>query len=72
MEGFETMFTFAISDHARVCSEHKDPLFSTALHKSCSVRGGDGFAFVLQQDPAGLDAVGGEGADMGYGGLTNR
>jgi hypothetical protein len=29
-------------------------------------------AFVLQQDPAGLDAVGGSGANLGYGGLRNR
>jgi hypothetical protein len=29
-------------------------------------------AFVLQQDPAGLDAVGSSGANLGYGGLRNR
>jgi hypothetical protein len=29
-------------------------------------------AFVLQQDPTGLDAVGGSGADIGYAGLSNR
>lgn len=69
--GFETMFTFQITDHSRVCTEHRDPLFSTNLHKTCSVRGGDGLAFVIQLDGRGLDAVGGPGADMGYGGIVN-
>ncbi|KAG5178746.1 concanavalin A-like lectin/glucanase domain-containing protein [Tribonema minus] len=65
LRGFETQFTFQITDHSRVCTEHSDPLFSAALHKTCSVRGGDGFAFVLHQDPQGLAAVGDNGAGMG-------
>lgn len=48
-----------------------DPLFSTRVHATCSVRGGDGLAFVLHRDPRGIDAVGGPGANMGYGGLID-
>ena len=48
-----------------------DPLFSARLHSTCSVRGGDGLAFVLHRDPRGVDAVGEAGADMGYGGLKD-
>eukprot|EP00611_Tribonema_gayanum_P001437 TRINITY_DN1103_c0_g1_i2.p1 TRINITY_DN1103_c0_g1~~TRINITY_DN1103_c0_g1_i2.p1 ORF type:complete len:313 (-),score=78.23 TRINITY_DN1103_c0_g1_i2:442-1380(-) len=69
LRGFETQFTFQITDHSRVCTEHSDPLFSAALHKTCSVRGGDGFAFVLHQDPRGLAVVGDNGAGMGYAGI---
>jgi hypothetical protein len=32
---------------------------------------GDGFAFVIQNSPAGLSAMGGAGAHLGYGFLTN-
>lgn len=60
-----------ITDHSRICTEHTDPLFSRRLHSTCSVRGGDGLAFVLHRDPREADAVGGAGADMGYGGLRN-
>eukprot|EP00903_Cladosiphon_okamuranus_P010242 g9699.t2 len=69
--GFETLFTFQITDHSRICTEHTDPLFSRRLHSTCSVRGGDGLAFVLHRDPRETDAVGGTGEDMGYGGLRN-
>lgn len=54
-----------------MCTEHSDPLFSRRLHSTCSVRGGDGLAFVLHRDPAEAEAVGGAGADMGYGGLRD-
>ncbi|CAM9370870.1 unnamed protein product [Ectocarpus sp. 8 AP-2014] len=69
--GFETLFTFQITDHSRMCTEHTDPLFSRRLHSTCSVRGGDGLAFVVHRDPAEAEAVGGAGADMGYGGLRD-
>ncbi|CAM9610828.1 unnamed protein product, partial [Hapterophycus canaliculatus] len=69
--GFETLFTFQISDHSRICTEHTDPLFSRRLHSTCSVGGGDGLAFVLHRDPQETDAVGGTGAEMGYGGLMD-
>ncbi|CAM9964606.1 unnamed protein product, partial [Pylaiella littoralis] len=67
--GFETLFTFQASN--RICTEHSDPLFSRRLHSTCSVRGGDGLAFVLHRDPREAEAVGGVGADMGYGGLRD-
>ncbi|CAM9157676.1 unnamed protein product [Laminaria digitata] len=69
--GFETLFTFQISDHSKLCTEHADPLFSRRLHSTCSVQGGDGLAFVLHRDPREEEAVGGTGADIGYGGLMN-
>eukprot|EP00752_Nemacystus_decipiens_P015593 g13916.t1 len=69
--GFETLFTFQITDHSRVCTEHTDPLFSRRVHTTCSVRGGDGLAFVLHRNPREANAVGGTGAEMGYGGLRN-
>ncbi|CAN0485445.1 unnamed protein product, partial [Phaeothamnion confervicola] len=68
--GFETYFVFQITDHSRVCTTHRDPDFSLMQHKSCSVRGGDGLAFVLQRDPRGAAAVGGTGAQLGYGGIA--
>lgn len=67
--GFETKFTFQISDHSRSCTEVKDQDFGLHHHKSCSVHGGDGFAFVIQG--IGTDALGLGGAQLGYGGLGN-
>jgi hypothetical protein len=46
--GFETYFTFQISDHSKQCTTNKDQYFSLAHHLTCSVHGADGFAFVLQ------------------------
>ena len=34
--------------------------------------GADGFALVLHRDPAGLNAQGLPGAQLGYGGIRNR
>jgi len=69
--GFETSFTFQITDHSKECSVHKDQYFSQFHHRTCSVRGADGFAFVIQSDPAGLHAVGKTGYHMGFGGYTS-
>ncbi len=69
--GFDTYFTFQISDHSKECSIHKDQYFSQLHHTTCSVRGGDGFAFVLQRDPELLNSVGANGGQMGFGGLMN-
>lgn len=69
--GFETKFTFQISDHSRSCTEVKDQDFGLHHHKSCSVHGGDGFAFVIQGHPNGTAALGKGGAQLGYGGLGN-
>ena len=69
--GFETMFTFQISDHSRECSKHRDPTFSTTMYQSCTVHGGDGFAFILHRDENDTEALGNPGEGMGYEGIRN-
>mmetsp|Transcript_25436 Transcript_25436/g.24326 ORF Transcript_25436/g.24326 Transcript_25436/m.24326 type:complete len:447 (-) Transcript_25436:165-1505(-) len=69
--GFDTYFTFQISDHSQECTLHKDQYFSLIDYKSCSVHGGDGFAFVIQNDPNSTFALGGVGGEMGFGGIHN-
>jgi hypothetical protein len=69
--GFDTYFTFQISDHSQECTLHKDQYFSLVDYKSCSVHGGDGFAFVIQNDPNSTFALGGVGGEMGFGGIHN-
>ena len=69
--GFDTFFTFQITDHSRECTLHKDQYFSLIEHQSCSVHGGDGFAFVLQNNADTISAVGGDGQQLGYGGMKN-
>mmetsp|Transcript_50522 Transcript_50522/g.73890 ORF Transcript_50522/g.73890 Transcript_50522/m.73890 type:complete len:450 (+) Transcript_50522:62-1411(+) len=69
--GFSTLFTFQVSDHSRVCTTHKDPDFSLTHHKTCSVHGGDGLAFVLQGDRDRAAALGRSGGQLGYGGIKN-
>ena len=49
-KGFQTLFTFQVSDHSKECSKHKDPTFSLNMYESCAVHGGDGFAFVIHRD----------------------
>jgi hypothetical protein len=71
LRGFETLFTFQVTDQSKVCSERLDPLFSSALHKTCAVNGGDGLAFVLHSDPRGIEAIGETGAGMGYSGIES-
>ena len=69
--GFETGFSFQISDHSRVCRRVRDRSFSTALYESCIVHGGDGFAFVLHNDVNGTATLGTGGERMGYSGIRN-
>lgn len=71
LTGFDTIFTFQVSDHSRQCSDHHDPTFSLELYRSCVVHGGDGFAFLIHSDPKGTSALGGDGEDLGYGGTSN-
>lgn len=69
LAGFETGFSFQISDHSRSCTNVKDRNFNTLHHQSCMVHGADGFAFVLHSDPGGFAVVGNGGKHMGYGGI---
>ncbi|KAL7547055.1 hypothetical protein ACHAWF_010377 [Thalassiosira exigua] len=71
LRGFEARFRWQVSDHSVECTEHADRTLSRRLHRSCAVRGGDGFAFVLHGDPADADALGGDGENLGYGGISN-
>eukprot|EP01034_Spumella_vulgaris_P025158 gene25158-31581_t len=72
--GFDTYFTFQISDHSKQCTTNKDQYFSLAHHLTCSVHGADGFAFVLQLQGApenSTSIVGQVGGQMGFGGIPN-
>lgn len=69
--GFDTIFTFQITDHSKECTLHKDQYFSMIHHTSCSIRGGDGFAFVIQNSINGTKTIGGKGGQMGFGGIDN-
>jgi len=72
VKGFDTIFTFQISGHSRVCSEYIEPMSNLKHHRSCAVHGGDGFAFVIQNDDKNeTHAIGGDGANLGYGGISN-
>ncbi|KAL3757138.1 hypothetical protein ACHAWU_002977 [Discostella pseudostelligera] len=71
LTGFETVFSWQISDQSVECTEHVDRYFSRDLHRSCAVHGGDGFAFVIHGDPVGASALGGDGEHLGYGGISN-
>ena len=72
LKGFETTFTFQISDHSKTCSYHVDPSIALSYHKSCAVHGGDGFAFVIHfDDEVDTSAIGGAGYELGYGGISN-
>jgi hypothetical protein len=72
LTGFETSFSFQVSDQSRTCSEHVDPsLAANRLHRSCAVKGGDGFAFVIHADGRDAAAIGNDGEDLGYGGMNN-
>lgn len=59
-----------ITDQMRECTEHRDAYFSILSHETCTVRGGDGFAFVVHSDKNATRAVGGKGAQLGFGGIS--
>lgn len=71
LDGWETGFTFQLSDPSRACTIVKDAAFGTANHRTCTTAGGDGFAFVVHGDAAGSAALGGGGGGLGYAGLHN-
>lgn len=69
--GFDAYFTFQITDHSKSCSFTKDQYFSVQHHRTCSVHGADGFAFVIQLDEKGPTALGRQAEQMGFGGISN-
>lgn len=72
MKGFETTFTFQISDHSQTCTYNVDPSYGLSHYKSCATHGGDGFAFVIHLDPRlDTEAIGANGEQLGYGGISN-
>jgi Legume lectin domain. len=72
IKGFDTEFSFHITGQSKTCSVYVDRMTSEVHHKSCAVQGGDGFAFVIQLDKDhGARAIGGNGKEMGYGGISN-
>jgi hypothetical protein len=71
IRGFDTTFSFQITAHSKVCTYHLEPMASQNHHKSCAVHGGDGFSFVIHSDKNGANAIGGDGQDLGYGGIEN-
>ena len=71
LRGFETTFTWQITDQSVECVDHADNAFSTEQHKSCALHGGDGFAFVIHGAPEEANSIGGDGEQLGYGGIRN-
>jgi hypothetical protein len=69
--GFDTYFTFQITDHSKQCTVNKDQYFSIFSHRTCSVHGADGFAFVVQNSVNKTRIVGRVGEQMGFGGIPN-
>lgn len=69
--GFDTYFTFQISDHSKECTLVKDQYLSQISYRTCNVHGGDGFAFVIQNSINKTDSLGRNGGDMGFGGIEN-
>lgn len=73
--GFDTYFTFQITDHSKECSVHKDQYFTQFSYRTCSVHGGDGFAFVIHNADSsrykGEYQLGQNGGQMGFGGIPN-
>ena len=62
-EGFETTFTFRLSGASLRCSVMDD------VSTHCRARGADGFTFAVQS--AAPDALGHEGAGLGYDGVPS-
>jgi hypothetical protein len=62
-EGFDTVFSFRVASPSLRCNQMDD------AYTHCRSRGGDGIAFVIQeQDPR---ALGAGGAGLGYTGIQN-
>ncbi|KAL7690720.1 putative concanavalin A-like lectin/glucanase domain superfamily [Plasmopara halstedii] len=71
LQGFETRFTFQITDQSRRCFEVKDQNFGLHEYRSCAVHGGDGLAFVLHSHKNGTATLAEMGSNMGFSGLEN-
>lgn len=71
LRAFETTFSWQITDQSLECIEYVDKAYSTKQHRSCAVHGGDGFAFVIHGSPEEAAALGGDGDQLGYGGIEN-
>ena len=73
--GFDTYFTFQMTDHSKECTLHKDQYFTQISYRSCSVHGGDGFALVIHNaEGSQREAefqLGSNGGQMGFGGIPN-
>lgn len=69
--GFDTYFTFQITDHSKSCTLVKDQYLSQSSYQTCSVHGGDGFAFLIQLSPEGTNVLGADGGQIGLGGIEN-
>nr|CCA16940.1 conserved hypothetical protein [Albugo laibachii Nc14] len=77
-QGFETGFRFQITDQSKRCIEARSKRNDLHLYQSCSVHGGDGFAFVLHGNGNGSGALGhksesvtGRQSYLGFEGLEN-
>ena len=71
LNGFDTHFTFQITDHSKECILVKDQYLSQMSYRTCSVHGADGFAFVIQNAPNTTRTLGVDGGEMGFGGIPN-
>ena len=69
VDGFEAIFTFQITDAARLCKTVRALTTSTLLYERCMHTGSDGLAFVLRGGGPPT-ALGGGGGLLGYGGLN--
>ncbi len=71
LKGFETSFSFQVIDQSIMCSDHRNPSYAHEHYRSCAVHGGDGFAFVIHGDKNETSALGENGQELGYGGISN-
>ncbi|GMF55867.1 unnamed protein product [Phytophthora fragariaefolia] len=71
LQGFETRFTFQITDQSRRCFAVKDQNFGLHEYQSCAVHGGDGFSFVIQSHQNRTATLGAQDSSLGFTGLQN-
>uniref|UniRef100_K3WJM2 Legume lectin domain-containing protein n=1 Tax=Globisporangium ultimum (strain ATCC 200006 / CBS 805.95 / DAOM BR144) TaxID=431595 RepID=K3WJM2_GLOUD len=77
LQGFETRFTFQLTDQSKRCYEVKDQYFGVRHYRSCAVHGGDGFAFVVHSHPNKTSTLGAPHSNLskqshlGFEGLHN-